>query len=143
MDVLQQKALPTHSVGRANQRGTTFVYIGINNILHDSNASCPVTWAGRRNLCQLVYLIGFLGFSAGKLPSIFFVSDASQPFLGNRASFSVKLGICTPLSLLPFYIALWLSSYFSNIFLSRQNMLFFYSLLSLSLSITLSDAIFR
>ena len=142
--VNNNKALPTQSVGRANQRCTTFVHIGAITYLSCSNASCPITWANRRNLCHN----DFLGFSAGKLPSIFFVSDASQPFHRNRASFSVKLGICTPLSLLPFYIALWLSSYFSNIFLSRPNIkyyqlsdfiIFVYTASLISLSLIISQ----
>ena len=46
------------------------IYMHIN-----SNASCPVTWTNRKNLCRL----RFLGSSAQKLPSMISVLSIFQP----------------------------------------------------------------
>lgn len=53
------------------------IYIHIN-----SNASCPVTWTNRKNLCQIllyIYRFNFLGSSAQKLPSMISVLSTFQP----------------------------------------------------------------
>ena len=51
------------------------IYMHIN-----SNASCPVTWTNRKNLCQiLLYIFNFLGSSAQKLPSMISVLSTFQP----------------------------------------------------------------
>jgi len=52
------------------------IYMHIN-----SNASCPVTWTNRKNLCQILLYIefNFLGSSAQKLPSMISVLSTFQP----------------------------------------------------------------
>ena len=101
------------------------------NIWHiRSNASCPVTWTNRKNLCQILLYIDltFLGSSAQKLPSMISVLSTFQPAQNVSPSygpdalsesfrhvllFLMPLNICLFLSTILKCIG-WLSIWFFN-----------------------------